>query len=188
MRGMQRVRHSRASRLIHQSSILVPLACDLLRRTVSWQTLILIWMWLRYFISGAVNIDWWQFVEGFPFKILNHCLHCFLFVDFCYASEDLFSALTLLVGRQEGHPACKNLSGGVLAWLFVWSEVQTCIWPSWCHCHSLSLTSVTSRLVLPFWYRLTRVVPDKGPLNRCVCVCVYQLSFIECVVTDLIII
>ena len=23
-----------------------------------------------------------------------------------------FSALTLLVGRQEGHPACKKLSGG----------------------------------------------------------------------------
>jgi len=32
-----------------------------------------------------------------------------------------FSALTLLVGRQEGHPACKKQSGGVLAWLFVWS-------------------------------------------------------------------
>ena len=41
-----------------------------------------------------------------------------------------FSALTLLVGRQEGHPACKKLSGGVLAWLSVWSEVQTCICPS----------------------------------------------------------
>ena len=41
-----------------------------------------------------------------------------------------FSALMLLVGRQEGHPACKKLSGGVLAWLSVWSEVQTCIWPS----------------------------------------------------------
>jgi len=26
-----------------------------------------------------------------------------------------FSALTLLVGQQEGHPACKKLSGGVLA-------------------------------------------------------------------------
>ena len=25
------------------------------------------------------------------------------------------------------------------------------------------------RLVLPFWYRLTQVVPDKGPLNVCVC-------------------
>jgi len=28
-----------------------------------------------------------------------------------------FSALTLLVGQQEGHP-------GVLAWLSVWSEVH----------------------------------------------------------------
>ena len=85
-----------------------------------------------------------------------------------------FSALTLLVRWQEGHPACKKLwSGGVLAWLSVCSEVQTCIWPSWCHCHSLSLASVKSRLVLPFWYQLTRVVPEKGPLNGYVCVC-YQ--------------
>jgi len=30
-----------------------------------------------------------------------------------------FSALTLLVGQQEGHPAYKKLSGGVLAWLSV---------------------------------------------------------------------
>ena len=30
-----------------------------------------------------------------------------------------------------------------------------------------SLASVKSRLVLPFWYRLTRVVPEKGPLNGC---------------------
>ena len=39
-------------------------------------------------------------------------------------------SVTLLVGRQEGHLAHKKLSGGVLAWLFVWSEVQTYIWPS----------------------------------------------------------
>jgi len=78
--------------------------------------------------------------------------------------------LTLLVGRQEGHPPVKKLSCGVLAWLSVWSDVQTCIWPSECHCHSSSLASVKSRLVLPFWYRLTRVVPEKGPLNGCVCV------------------
>ena len=45
-------------------------------------------------------------------------------------SNSAFSALTLLVGRQEGHPACKKQSGGVLAWLSVWSEVQTCIWLS----------------------------------------------------------
>jgi len=41
-----------------------------------------------------------------------------------------FSALTLLVGQQEGHPACKKLSGEVLAWLSVWIEVQTCICPA----------------------------------------------------------
>ena len=31
-------------------------------------------------------------------------------------------------------------------------------------------TSVKFRLVLPFWYRLTWVVPGKGSLNECVCV------------------
>ena len=77
-----------------------------------------------------------------------------------------FSALMLLVGWHEGHPACKKLSGGVLAWLSVWSEVQTCIWPSGCHCHSQSLASVKSRLVFPFWYQLTWLVLDKGPLKR----------------------
>ena len=52
----------------------------------------------------------------------------------------------------------------------VCSEVQTCIWPSGFHCHSLSLASEKSRLLLPFWYRLTWVVPEKRPLNGCVCV------------------
>jgi len=42
-----------------------------------------------------------------------------LLIDRC-----AFSALTLLVGRQEGHPACKKQNGGVLAWLSVWSEVR----------------------------------------------------------------
>jgi len=59
----------------------------------------------------------------------------------------------------KGVRPVKN-SGGVLAWSSVWSEMQSCIWPSWCHCHSRSLASVKSRLVLPFWYRLTRVVPN----------------------------
>jgi len=39
-----------------------------------------------------------------------------------HGQYDAFSALTMLVGRQEGHPACKKLSGEVLAWLSVWSE------------------------------------------------------------------
>ena len=75
------------------------------------------------------------------------------------------------LGGRKGIRPVKKLSGGVLAWLSVWSEVQTCIWPSWCHYHSLSLASVKSRLVLPFWYWLTCVVPEKRAVKR-VCVCV----------------
>ena len=103
---------------------------------------------------------------------------CCFFVYVCWPWCNFFpllcqSVLSVLcaplVGRQEGHPVCKKLSCGVLAWLSVWSEVKTCILPSRCHCHSLSLVPLKSRLVLPLWYWLTWVVPDKGPLNGCVC-------------------
>jgi len=40
------------------------------------------------------------------------------------------------------------------------------------HC----LAAVKSRLVLPFWYRLTRIVPEKGPLNACVCIIMFTDS------------
>ena len=82
-----------------------------------------------------------------------------------------------LGGKNGIRPVKKLWVVGMLAWLSVWSEMQTCIRPSWCHCHSLSLVSVKSRLVLPFCYRLTRVVPGKGPLNGCVCVCNCQFCF-----------
>ena len=55
-------------------------------------------------------------------------------VPYRYFPQELcpvaFSALTMLVGWQEGHPACKKLSSRVLAWLSAWSEVQTCICPA----------------------------------------------------------
>jgi len=42
-----------------------------------------------------------------------------------------YSALTLLVGHQEEHPACKKVSDEMLVWLSVCSEMQiVCIWPS----------------------------------------------------------
>ena len=122
------------------------------------------------------EIKWNRFRRSAPTVSRNILVKSVLFcLDRAFRAL-AFSALTLLVGQQEGHPACKILSGGVLAWLSVWSTVQTCIRPSWCHCHSLSLASVKSRLVLPFWYRLTWVVPDKGPFNGCVCVCVLVLN------------
>ena len=84
--------------------------------------------------------------ENAPLLIVNDTMNLFLTA----ISSGAFSALTLLVGRKKGIRPVKKLSGGVLAWLSVWSEMQTCIRPSWCHCHSLSLASVKSRLVLPF--------------------------------------
>ena len=45
----------------------------------------------------------------------------------------------------------------------------------------LTLASVKSRLVLPFWYWLTWVDPEKGPLNGCVCVCVCVQLVLPCV-------
>jgi len=48
-----------------------------------------------------------------------------------HSMDIAFSALTVLVGCQEEHLACKKLSDEVLAWLSVWSVVQlVCIWSS----------------------------------------------------------
>jgi len=82
-----------------------------------------------------------------------------------------FSALTLLVGWQEGHPACKNWVLGCWCGYQSWARCRLAYGPA----DALPLTvSCLSkfRLVLPFLYRLTWVVPDKRPLNGCMCVCV----------------
>jgi len=76
--------------------------------------------------------------------------------------------LKLLAGQQEGHPVCKTLEwwgAGVVICLERGADLHTA------QLMSLPLTvSCFSRILigLPFWYRLTRVVPEKGPLNGCV--------------------
>jgi len=50
-------------------------------------------------------------------------------IDYAFSAH-AFSALTLLVGRQEGHLACKKLSSEVQVWLSVWSEVQFAYGPA----------------------------------------------------------
>ena len=88
----------------------------------------------------------------------THCLQCFI----------AFSALTLLVGRQEGHPSCKKLSGGVLAWLSVWSEVHIA------QLMPLPLTvSCFSKIQIGFTFLVPAHPgsPGKRAIKR-VCVCV----------------
>jgi len=53
-------------------------------------------------------------------QLITTCTTVFLVLiirPYCYAKQSIsFSALMLLVGQQEGHPAYKKLSSGVLAW------------------------------------------------------------------------
>jgi len=72
-----------------------------------------------------------------------------LFNLYCTICAHAFSALTLLVGQQEEHLACKKIE--VLVWLSVWSEVQMiCIGPADASATPSSLASLKSRIVLPF--------------------------------------
>jgi len=83
--------------------------------------------------------------------------------------------LTLLVGRQEGHPACKKLSGGCWRGYLSGARCRLAYGPADATATHCFFASVKSGLVLLFWYRLTRVVLDKGSLNGlCVCVCVKE--------------
>jgi len=102
--------------------------------------------------------------------------HFFLLLLFLVISPSVLWRCCL--GGRKSILCVKKLSGGVLLWLSVWSEVQTCIWPSWCHCHSLSLVSLKSRLILPSCYRLSRVVLDKWLLNGCVCVIIFSHFYV----------
>ena len=94
-----------------------------------------------------------------------------------------FSALTLLVGRQEGHPTCKKLSGGRWgAGVVICLERDADLHMAQLMPLPLIVSCFSKyRLVLPFWYRLTRVVPEKGPLNGCVCVCVCVCLLCVCI-------
>ena len=44
-------------------------------------------------------------------------IDAYMIVCYHYHWSNAFSALTLLIRWQEGHPACENPSGGMLAWL-----------------------------------------------------------------------
>jgi len=83
-----------------------------------------------------------------------------------------FSALTLLVGRQEGHPACKKTEwwgAGVVICLELGADLRMA------QLMPLPLTvSCFSKIQIGF----TFLVPDKGPLNGRVCVtlCVAPLG------------
>ena len=83
-----------------------------------------------------------------------------------------FSALTLLVGRQEGHPACKKTEwwgAGLVVCLERGADLHVA------ELMPLPLTvSCFSKIQIGFTFLVPAHLgtPGKGPLNVCVCVCV----------------
>ena len=103
----------------------------------------------------------------------------YLFKDETPCSESLniqssfyaFSVLTLLVGRQEGHPACKKQwwGAGVVVCLEQGADLHMV------QLLALPLTvSCFSKIQIGFTFLVTAHLgsPGKGPLNVCLCVCV----------------
>ena len=113
------------------------------------------------------------------------CQNSLTFCSVCYQSPFQQQALCLhyavlylplvlwrcWLGGRKGIQLVKNWVVGCWRGYLSGARCRLAYDPADATCHSLSLASVKSRLVLPLWYRLTWVVPDKGPLNVCVCVC-----------------
>jgi len=96
-----------------------------------------------------------------------------------------FRALKLLVGRQEGHPACKKTEwwdAGVVTCLELGADLHLA------QMMQLPLTvSCFSKIQIgsTFWYRLNWVVPEKRAVKWicvcvCVCVCVCTYNMLIC--------
>jgi len=141
--------------------------CDLTNQTY-FDTPVTIAFYCTYmcmnFVHTVAVYNW-----RYRYCYLQFVAIAFYCVYMCMDLKCAFSALTLLVGRQEGHPTCKNWVVGCWHGYLsgLWSEVQTCIWPSWCHCHSLSRFS---KIQIGFTFLVPAHLgsPRKGPLNRCV--------------------
>jgi len=108
---------------------------------------------------------WYKFVitEDVNYRIIIYVTY--------YSQKNAFSALTLLVGRQEGHPACKKWWWGV--GMVICLERGADLHMAQLMPLPLTVSCFSKvQIGLPFWYWLTWAVPEKGPLNGCVCIIV----------------
>ena len=85
-----------------------------------------------------------------------------------------FSALTLLVGRQEGHPACKKLSGEELVWYLSGVRCRLAYGPA-------DAIACFSKIQIGFSFLVLAHPgsPGQRAIKRvcvCVCVCHYAAS------------
>ena len=81
--------------------------------------------------------------------------------------------MTLLVGRQKGHPACKNewCGTGMVICLELDADLHMV------QLMPLPLSFSKNQIGFTFSYRLTQVVPDKRPLKMGVWLCITVLTY-----------
>ena len=136
------------------------------------------WPWLA--VAGLVPPSILQAVCFWVVLLYVHALVeafsdpacCWLYTFILMFYWEPFSALTLLVGRQEGHLACKKQSCGVLAWL---SCLELGADLHMAQLMPLPLTvSCFSKIQIGFTFLVPAHVgsPGKRAVKRvCVCVC-----------------
>ena len=92
---------------------------------------------IRKHMVSSVHIVHWLSI-GIRIFCAVYTGNFWIGLTFITRNVEQFSALTLLVGCQEGPVK------------IFWSEVQIAyIWFSWCHCHSIKSASAKSRMVYP---------------------------------------
>jgi len=92
------------------------------------------WSWLQHFTRTRYRRP--------SLNLFSTFLYCKIWLFIYFTLTFLFTALTLLVGRQEGHPACKKLRCGVPflkpIWILLKQETVSGSSISWAICKSAS--------------------------------------------------
>ena len=114
-------------------------------------------------LQDLSNAIWWTFAWHFARFQLKRCVAWSLGSSWASCLKYGFSALTLLVGRQEENRASKNWGVDVVICLERGVDCLHMVQLMPLHPQTpSSLTSFKSRLVLPFWYRLPRLSWKRG--------------------------
>ena len=121
-------------------------SCTEAEATVDWQTDLLGYnSWSCQLHSNSQHTSWWRGQGQLLLDITRWYKGIYDLIWLCCVDSEQCSQICIIVIRWNvlfmclqcfdavgwaagRHPACKKLSGGVLAWLSVWSEVQTCIY------------------------------------------------------------
>jgi len=98
---------------------------------------------------------------------LCNCRHDITTTYYCILPSVLWHCW---LGGRKGIRPVKNWVVGCWCGYLSGASCRLAYGPADANATHCLFASVKSRLVLPFWYQLTQIVLEKGPLNGCACV------------------